>query len=567
MLEHLHIKNVALITESEIDFEKGLNIISGETGAGKSMLIDSLTFALGERTSSNFLRKGEKTAVVEAVFSVEDKAVFEKLKQNGITVEDDDNTILLTRTMNQSGKTVCRINGCVVTAGMMKECTEGLMDIHGQHNHQSLLNTAKHIQILDRFCGKELEQEKEIFDIQYKNLKEIEKNLTGILQDEQQRAKKIDFLQFQIDEIGDAKLRIGEEEELLERKNILANAEKIKNLTENSLLLLYHGTDMEHSAIDQLSKALQYIGDLAEYDNTANNIYEVLNSVYAQMDDAIRDLKHYDDNILQQPEELEEIEQRIQLIYHLKKKYGNSIEEILHFYESAVKELEYLYNSEQMTQKLTKKKEKLEKELLQKAEKMSNIRKNKAQQIQKEIEKQLQDLEMKHGRFAIFIEDKKEISSNGKDKVEFLISANAGEELKSLSKIASGGEMSRVMLALKTVLAKADNIELFIFDEIDTGVSGRTAQKVAEKMAFIAKTHQIICITHLPQIAAMADNHFLIEKNTEQQKTVTTITALDDKHSVYEIARLIGGAKMTEATWTAAKELKEQANVYKYTPV
>ncbi len=562
MLEHLHIKNVALITESEIDFQNGLNIISGETGAGKSMVIDSLNFALGERTSSNFLRKGEKMALVEAVFSVKDKSIFKRLEENGISIEED-GAILLTRTMNQSGKTICRINGNIVTVGMMKECAEGLLDIHGQHNHQSLLNTAKHIQILDRFCGKELEQAKQDFEVTYKTYKELQKNLEKLLGDEQQRARKIDLLQFQVEEIAQAKLRAAEEEELLETKKRLINAEKIKNLTENSLCLLYHGTEIQSSSIDQLSKALQDIADLTKYDEKVTPIYEALSSVYAQLDDAVRDLKHYSDTILEEPEELENIEERIQLIYHLKKKYGNSVKEILQFYQDATEELDFLSNSEEMVQQLNQKKKKIEQELFQKAENLSNIRKKKAQEIQKEIERQLWDLEMKYGRFMISIEDKKEMTHNGKDKVEFLISANAGEELKPLTKIASGGEMSRVMLALKTVLAKADNIEVFIFDEIDTGVSGRTAQKVAEKMAFIAKTHQIICITHLPQIAAMADHHLLIEKNSEEQKTITTVTALDKEKSVSEIARLIGGVKITETTWLAAKELKEQANALK----
>ncbi len=562
MLEHLHIKNVALITESEIDFEKGLNILSGETGAGKSMVIDSLNFALGERTSSNFLRKGEKMALVEAVFTVKEEEILKKLEENGIPIEED-STILLTRTMNQTGKTICRINGNVVTVGMMKECAEGLLDIHGQHQHQSLLNTAKHIQILDQFCGKKLEEAKEDFEVSYKAFQEIEKSLSKLLGDEQQRTRKIDLLQFQIEEIAQAKLQIGEEEELLETKRRLMNGEKIRNLTENSLCFLYHGTEMQSSSIDQLSRALQEVADLTKYDEKINHIYETLSSVYAQMDDVVRDLKHYSDTIVEESEELENVEERIQLIYHLKKKYGNNIEEILEFYQDATQEVDFLLNSEEIVQQLNEKKKKAEKELLQKAEKLSSIRIEKAQEIQKEIEQQLWDLEMKYGKFVISIEDKKEITQNGKDKVEFLISANAGEELKPLTKIASGGEMSRVMLALKTVLAKADKIEVFIFDEIDTGVSGRTAQKVAEKMAFIAKTHQIICITHLPQIAAMADHHLLIEKNMEEQKTITTVTALDKEKSVSEIARLIGGAKITETTWTAAKELKEQANALK----
>jgi len=453
MLESLRIKNVALIEESEISFEKGLNILSGETGAGKSMIIDSLNFALGERAGKDFLRKGEKSALVEALFTIEDKDFAEKLVESGIEPEED-GTVLIARTMSATGKAVSRVNGCIVTIGMLKELSEGLIDIHGQHEHQSLLNASRHIRLLDQFCGEVLEEKKQVFQNEYQKLKELEKDLAAILGDEQKRARTVDLLSFQTEEIENASLHMGEEEELLERRKILSNGEKILRLTKESLELLYDGTVEETAVSDKLAQALNYLRELAGIDESTAEIYERMESLSVQMDDCVRELKHYEEEINVDTDELDLVEERLQEIYGLKRKYGGSIEEILAFYNEAKKELDFLENSEETALRLEKEKEKVKNALNLLADEISTIRKEKARVVEKQIETQLKELEMKRAKFQISVEQKKEMTANGKDKVEFLISANAGEELKPLAKIASGGEMSRVMLALKTVLAQ-----------------------------------------------------------------------------------------------------------------
>lgn len=557
MLENLHIRNVALIEECDIDFHKGLNILSGETGAGKSMVIDSLNFVLGERTSRDFIRRGEKSAVVEALFSIPNSKFHEKLQEIGILTEDD-GSVLISRTLNASGKSICRINGSTLTMGMIREISEDMIDIHGQHQHQSLLNASRHIELLDQFCGKELEEEKVVFLEIFHKIKDIQKKLDALVGDEQQRAHKIDLLQFQTEEIRNAHIRQGEEDSLLEQKKLLSSAQRRIQLVRDSLNLLYYGMDEDICAIDRISQAIVYIKELGDIDSEVSEIQDELDTVYAQLDDCIRELKRYADELEDDPDSLEMIEERLQQIYNLKRKYGKNEQEILAFYEQAQSELDFLSRSEELVSKYQKDKKMIQTEIIHSASKLTAIRKKKAQLIEKEVEKQLHDLEMKNARFHISVEERKELTSNGRDKVEFLISANAGEDLKPLAKIASGGEMSRVMLALKTILSEVDTVDTFIFDEIDTGVSGRTAQKVAEKMSMIAKKHQIICITHLPQIASMADRHFLIEKKSDADKTVTKVSPLLEREAVSEIARLIGGAKITEATLMAAKELKEQ---------
>lgn len=562
MLENLHIKNVALIEESEIQFGKGLNILSGETGAGKSMVIDSINFVLGERTSRDFLRKGTQSAQVEALFMMKEKEFCSLLVENGI-IPEEDGAVLITRTIYASGKSVCRVNGTIVTTGMLKQLSESLIDIHGQHEHQSLLNPAKHGSILDRFCGEKAVQIKEILAQQYKNYKELQKSIEELSADERQRAHKIDLLQFQIEEIENAGLKSKEEEALTERKKVLVNVEKIQRFVRSSLEALYHGRQEQPSASDLMAEAVTSVRELSFIDESVNPVWETLESVSVQLEDVIRELQKYAGAMEDDPEELNEIEERLQQIYHLKRKYGNTIDEILCYCEKIKKELEFISSSEEILQKLMEKKESLQKELEHLCQGLSGIRKEKAVEIQKEIENQLWDLEMKNARFEISIKQKQDFSADGWDMVEFMIAPNRGEEIKPLAKIASGGEMSRVMLAMKTVLAKADTIETFIFDEIDTGVSGRTAQKVAEKMSGISGQHQIICITHLPQIAAMADCHYLIEKSADESKTTTRVYDLDRKASVNEIARLMGGAKITQTTWQAAEELKEMADQIK----
>jgi len=552
MLEHLHIRNVALIKESEISFGDGLNILTGETGAGKSMIIDSLQFALGGRAGKDFLRHGEKQAAVEALFSVQSQALTEKLAENGI-VPEEDGTLLITRTLSEAGKSVCRINGSTVTVGMLKEIAEDMIDIYGQHEHQSLLNPVKHIRLLDRFCGAGFGEAMEEYKNSRQRLKDLEKQLTILIGDESQREQRMDMLLFQKEEIEAAELQEGEEDALLEQKKRLSSMERLIRLTGESVTLLYDGDDRAPSACDQLGDALAKLREAAEYDAALSPLADALADGYAAVEDCVRELKREAEKQEADPEELERIEERLQLFYKLKRKYGGSIEAVLEFYEKAVQELEFLSNSSEKAAELSAKKAAEEKRLSALAETLTARRRATAEQVEEQIETALHDMEMKHARFHIQIEEKADWGADGKDKVEFLISANAGEPLKPLAKIASGGEMSRVMLALKTVLVDADEIGTFIFDEIDTGVSGRTARRVGEKMRFLGGKRQLLCITHLPQIAAMADNHFLIEKESDAGETVTRVTALDEEGAVREVARLMND--VTETTLAAAREL------------
>ena len=552
MLEHLHIRNVALIKESEISFGDGLNILTGETGAGKSMIIDSLQFALGGRAGKDFLRHGEKQAAVEALFSVQSQALTEKLAENGIAPEED-GTLLITRTLSEAGKSVCRINGSTVTVGMLKEIAEDMIDIYGQHEHQSLLNPVKHIRLLDRFCGAGFGEAMEEYKNSRQKLKDLEKQLAILIGDESQREQRMDMLLFQKEEIEAAELQEGEEDALLEQKKRLSSMERLIRLTGESVTLLYDGDDRAPSACDQLGDALAKLQEAAEYDAALSPLADALADGYAAVEDCARELKREAEKQEADPEELERIEERLQLFYKLKRKYGGSIEAVLEFYEKAVQELEFLSNSSEKAAELSAKKAEEEKRLSALAETLTARRRATAEQGEEQIETALHDMEMKHARFHIQIEEKADWGADGKDKVEFLISANAGEPLKPLAKIASGGEMSRVMLALKTVLVDADEIGTFIFDEIDTGVSGRTARRVGEKMRFLGGKRQLLCITHLPQIAAMADNHFLIEKESDAGETVTRVTALDEEGAVREVARLMND--VTETTLAAAREL------------
>ena len=552
MLEHLHIRNVALIKESEISFGDGLNILTGETGAGKSMIIDSLQFALGGRAGKDFLRHGEKQAAVEALFSVQSQALTEKLAENGI-VPEEDGTLLITRTLRAAGTSVWRIIGSTGTVGMLKEIAEDMIDIYGQHEHQSLLNPVKHIRLLDRFCGAGFGEAMEEYKNSRQRLKDLEKQLTILIGDESQREQRMDMLLFQKEEIEAAELQEGEEDALLEQKKRLSSMERLIRLTGESVTLLYDGDDRAPSACDQLGDALAKLREAAEYDAALSPLADALADGYAAVEDCARELKREAEKQEADPEELERIEERLQLFYKLKRKYGGSIEAVLEFYEKAVQELEFLSNSSEKAAELSAKKAAEEKRLSALAETLTARRRATAEQVEEQIETALHDMEMKHARFHIQIEEKADWGADGKDKVEFLISANAGEPLKPLAKIASGGEMSRVMLALKTVLVDADEIGTFIFDEIDTGVSGRTARRVGEKMRFLGGKRQLLCITHLPQIAAMADNHFLIEKESDAGETVTRVTALDEEGAVREVARLMND--VTETTLAAAREL------------
>lgn len=553
MLENLFIKNVALIEECEIDFKDGLNILTGETGAGKSMVLGSLQFVLGGRVSQNkdFIRKNETQASVQASFTITDDTTLQKLQENGINTED--NNIIITRTLNSSGKNVCRLNGTVVNLSMLRELSETFVDIYGQHEYQSLLNSKKHIHILDSFCGEDFQLKLSKYSDAFKNLKDINRQIHELIGNENEREQKIDILNFQKTEIEDANLTVGEEETLMSQRKTLAYSEKLKNLLGDTIDVLYNGS---MSVTDGMGKSTNNIQDAMSMDENLSPIYEELEEINARLDDCVREVKKYFNQLDEDPEALENIDDRLQLISKLKRKYGKDIAEVLRFYDKVSTQLDLLINSEEQIAKLKKLKSQEEKNLKLMGQELSDVRKKVAKNVQEQIENSLHDMEMEHGQFSIIV-DEAEINSLGCDSVEFLFSANLGETLKPLAKIASGGEMSRVMLALKVVLVDSDQIDTFVFDEIDTGISGRTAEKVGDKMSLIGEKRQIICITHLPQIASKADAHFLIEKLTSENKTVTTVAGLSYEKSVVEVARLIGGSVITETALAAAKELKK----------
>ncbi len=561
MLEHLHIKNVALIAESELYFEKGLNILTGETGAGKSMVIDSLHFALGGRVNKDFLRKDTSAAMVEALFSTDNPKVADFLEENGI-VPEQDGSVLISRVMQSSGKTIARVNGNTVTTGMLKELSTELLDIYGQHDHQSLLNPNKHITLLDRFCGADLAVYLEDYRQWSRKQKEIQKQLAMICKDEGSLAQRMDILQFQKEEIEQANIKIDEEEMLLEQKKRLQSMDKLIRYSVQGVKLLYG--DEDGCVCNNFGEVIHCLKEAAVLDATLSDLAERMENVYAQLEDGAREWKRYTEQLEIDPEGLEEIEERLQTLYRLKRKYGGSIEAVLDFYQKATEELNFLKNSEEKTEQLQKESEQIAQQMRNIAAEMTKIRKNIAKQVQIQVENTLHDMQMIQAKFEISIEPQPQFTPDGLDKVEFLIATNAGADLRPLAKIASGGEMSRVMLALKTVLVDADKIGTFIFDEIDTGVSGKTARKVGEKLHFLAKKRQILCITHLPQIAAMADSHYLIEKKETECCTTTTVSALDREASYLEVARLIGGKEITETALAAAKELCDEKDMILY---
>lgn len=560
MLEKLHIKNFALIDELEVKFKAGLNVLTGETGSGKSIIFEAISFVLGEKADKEQIKSGKDAAEVWAVFSVDNDFVAERLAEKEIK-PDDEGCVLLERSFGTDGKSNCKINGRTVTVGMLKEVSEYLVDIHGQYDHQSLLKNDSQLVLLDRLCGDSIKDNLVKIKERYKGFKETLKMLEDMNGDDADREAKIDLYKFQINEIKMAALKPGEEEELNEKRDVMANGVKLKKFSDEALNVLYRNDN--NSASDRIAQALDSVGNITKYDSAQVPVEEALESIAAQLEGVIEKLRNYSDNIESDPRELDEIELRLQLIYELKKKYGSTIEEINGFVDKAEEKLAFIENSAELLMEYQIRKEADERIINKLADEVSEVRHQEAMMLGKQIEDVLYDLGMINAVFNVSVTPADQINERGKDKVEFLISANLGEEPKPLNKIASGGEMSRVMLALKVILADVDQIGTFIFDEIDTGISGRTAQRVAEKMARVAKSHQILCITHLPQIAAMADNHYLIDKISSDEGTTTIVTELEENEVQEELARLIGGAKITEATLNAARDMKAMANKFK----
>jgi len=570
MIENLSIENVALIKHGTVDFTSELNIISGETGAGKSMLINAVKFMLGAKVNKDFIRLGEDRAVVSGLFSVQNEELRKKIIDKSIALEED-NALLIERTISENGKGTIKLNGKLVSLAILKDLAELLMDIHGQHDHRSLLNQAKHLEILDAFCPTELVVLKRNLSEFLKEYKQLSKDAMQITAKSGQAGEKLEELAYEIGEIEKASLEIDEEDSLNERLKTLQLVEKLKLNATNAEVLLTGSSDSDNGGvISGLSQVLRLVSEIASIDKEAVALHEQLESLSIGLGEFSRDLSSYNENIDTDGHELREIEARLELIYMLKKKYGRTISDVLAYLENAKVDYETYIGADNMLKKINSRRKELNKEITETCKALNLIRRTEAELIERQVETILKELEMKDAKFKISIESKKEFGINGNDNVAFLISPNLGEPLKELAKIASGGEMSRIMLALKTVISTKssanndnNNVETFIFDEIDTGVSGRTAQKVAEKLHVIALAQQIICITHLPQIAAMADNHILIEKKSYDGRTETRVVNLDNQGEISEIARLLGGVKVTDAVRANAAELKGMAKEYK----
>lgn len=561
MLEYINIKNIALIEESEVAFGKGLNVLTGETGAGKSLIIDALGFSLGGRANREIIRRGEEQAVVESVFSIDDKKI-EKILDDMDIEHGEDNTLVIRRILHMNGKSVCKVNGTTVTVGQLKELSSCLVDFHGQHEHQSLLNPSKHIELLDKFCGTELDAEKAKLAEFLKKYKITMKEMKAIAGNESERERRTEILSYQISELETADIKPGEEDTLTERKKILQNGERMREMAGKCINILYNGVN-GLPASDMVTEAADTLRQLNDIDISVKLIYEIVNSAAIQLNEAERELKRYFENLETGDDEIEKIEERLSIIYAFKKKYICTSDGLAEKLENLRNEYDMLMHSRERLEVLENDRKELFKSMVDVCKVMTDIRKKKAEAIEKDIETNLRELEMDKARFKIRIDQKNQLGIDGWDDVEFMFTANEGEELMPLAKIGSGGELSRVMLALKVVFGNVDSIGTFVFDEIDTGISGRTAQKVAEKMHKAAKAKQILCITHLPQIAAMADSHYMIEKINQKGRTRTVIKMLKKNEEVRDIARLMAGSEVTEMSVNAAREMKELAAKFK----
>ena len=555
MLSSLFIKNIAVIENAQIEFEKGFNILTGETGAGKSIIIDSLNILKGERVSRELIRSGEQKARVDGVFTVD--AETQRYLSDEYGVEAEEGQVVISREITADGKNNIRINGIPQIASVLKEIGEVLVTIHGQHDNTSLLAKKTHLNLLDNFAGDDLFETLSDYKKIYNELKEKNALLLSLQTDEQEKTRRLDMLTFQIDEIESASLTVGEDDELIEKKAFLENAGKIAEKTQSAYFYLFEGNDMQRSANDSLWDGIGELGDVAEYDAGLKKLHEELSDLGYEISDKMRTLRKYIDSLTCEPYELEEVEDRLDLIYNLKRKYGSTIELVLKYLQDARAESESIIHSDEAAEKLSYEIEKLSAKQEELGNKLTAVRKKAGDTISKLIESELAQLNMEKVRFRVKITDG-DYSSNGKDDIEFLICTNVGEDFKPLTKIASGGELSRIMLAIKSVLSASENSKVLVFDEIDTGVSGSAAQKIGEKLRAISSDNQVICITHLPQIAALAKNHYLIEKSVDNGRTKTSVTLLEGEERVKELARTLGGAKVSDITLANARELLKQ---------
>ncbi|MFW6278899.1 MAG: DNA repair protein RecN [Bacillota bacterium] len=561
MLVDLRVKNFVLIEELEINFGPGLNVLTGETGAGKSIIIGALDMLLGSRASTDVIRRGKEMAYIEAAYQPQELAkINDLLQESGI--EPDPEIVLLSREIKRSGRNKSRINGQLATLNMIRQVSRYLVDIHGQHEHQLLLNSSEHLQLVDDYVGQPVEELKKQVAKKYKKIQEIDDRLAELQVDEGEKARELDMLNFQIKEISEANLKNGELPELKNEYQKLSNMEDIFSITGRVAGTLRGEDYNQEGLLDRLGELMKEMGDIKEFDPELEEYHQRIEDAFYQLQELNFDLQKYHQNLEYNEERLAEIEERLDLIQTLQKKYGDSIAKILEYKEQMVEKREQLQGRDELIAELKNKKEVLNKEYYQKAQKLSQLRKEKARQLEKQIKNEFSDLALENTVLKVsFVE--KEPGETGIDRVEFLISTNPGEELKPLTQVASGGELSRIMLALKTIIADIDQVDTLIFDEVDSGVGGKTAQKMAEKMARLAKKRQILCITHLPQIASMSDIHFYIDKKTEQKKTFTVIQKLDREQKKNELARMLGGVKTTKTTMQHAEEMLQMAEEQK----
>ena len=546
-----------MIEHVQIDFDKGLNILTGETGAGKSILLGALGMVIGRRTNIDAIRSGCEFMRVEAVFTLDNNLVKDFLTKYNILVEDDD--LIITRQVNINGKNSVQINNCHTTMAILRQLGELLVDIHGQHANQALLKPIKQLSLIDMYDGDAIQKQKEAYLEKYYQWLQIKQKLADSKINTQEMAQRLDMLKWQINEIENAKLTLDEDEKLESEIKVLANAEKISLLTQDAYKLLYEGENGKFAILSSLSQVRKDLENLAQYDENMAKVHQILDEAYFQIQDSADEIRNYGESIDYNPQKLDMMQSRLNDIDKLKRKYGNTIEEILNYLAKAKEELTYIENYDDNLAKLEQELSLLAKDVSQEALILHELRQKSAKALEMAIMKELASLSMADAKLVINLTLNDDFTENGADDVEILFSANLGEDLKSLAKIVSGGELSRIALALKTITAKKDDIDLMVFDEVDTGVGGKTAQMMAEKIARIALYRQVICITHLPQIAAMADAHFYISKETKNNKTFTTIDEINYDAKLAEIARMSSGIDLTQASLENAEEMLTNA--------
>lgn len=561
MLLQLNIKNFALIENLSISFESGFNVLSGETGAGKSILIDAINYVLGGKFNKDLIRAGENKTFVEAVFTIENSKTLEVLSEEEI--DSDENLVIMSRESFQSGRTVAKVNGKSILMANLKHISSTLIDIHGQHDNQNLLSEENHIQYLDYYGENSLSSILKDYGKYYRNLASIKNKIYELSGKSEDREKLVDFLKYQINEIDSADLKQGEEEKLDEKFKVLSNAEKISDTVNNCYIELYSGGEDKKSIYDNLGIVIKKLDSIEDIAPGIKNICNSLKDSYYNIEGSIEDIRNIKDDFYYDGRELESINSRIYRINNLKKKYGSSIKNILNYRDKIGAQYEEMKDASQVIENLNLEKLKLEDKMKQKGKRLHELRRKIAGKLEKNIKNELEFVGLGKSVFKIEVKLEDRFNAKGMDKVTFYISTNPGEPLKPLRKIVSGGELSRIMLALKTVFLDKDHIPSVIFDEIDTGISGRIAQRVAEKMYNISKKHQVFCVTHLPQIASMSDTHYWVSKKVFKNKTYTKVKKMDKQEKQYEVARMIGGAEVTTLTLEHAKELVKMADLKK----